>query len=102
MKMNDYELSMRWSNRTRSIPEISVQRKLRRVQTVKEMKNEKDESWAFFLEKERKKERKQVNYKLVETNKNDEKADVDQETKCSTRQEQNDKKTCLWFLDEKS
>ena len=51
MKMNDDETSMRWSNRARSIPEISVQRKPRRVQTMEETKNEKDESRAF-LEKE--------------------------------------------------
>ena len=51
MKMNAYEMSVWWSNRARSIPEISVQRKPRRVQTMEEMKNEKDESWAF-LEKE--------------------------------------------------
>ena len=44
MKMNDYKMSMRWSNQARSIPEISVQRKLRRVQTIEETKNEKDES----------------------------------------------------------
>ena len=44
MRMNDDEISMRWSNRARSIPEISVQRKPRRVQTMEEMKNEKDES----------------------------------------------------------
>ena len=44
MRMNDDEMSMRWSNRARSIPEISVQRKPRRVQTMEEMKNEKDES----------------------------------------------------------
>ena len=29
MKINDYEMSMRWSNRARSIPDISVQRKPR-------------------------------------------------------------------------
>ena len=62
MKMNDYEISVWWSNLARSIPEISVQRKPRRVQTMEEMKNEKDESWAFF-EKESKKEQKQVDYK---------------------------------------
>ena len=44
MRMNDDEMSMRWSNRARSIPEISVQRKPRRVQTMEETKNEKDES----------------------------------------------------------
>ena len=44
MRMNDDEMSMRWSDRARSIPEISVQRKTRRVQTMEEMKNEKDES----------------------------------------------------------
>ena len=44
MRMNDDEMSMRWSDRARSIPEISVQRKPRRVQTMEEMKNEKDES----------------------------------------------------------
>ena len=38
MKMNDYKMSMRWSNQARSIPEISIQRKLRRVQTMEEMK----------------------------------------------------------------
>ena len=46
MRMNDDEMSMRWSNRARSIPEISVQRKPRWVQTMEEMKNEKDESYA--------------------------------------------------------
>ena len=51
MKMNDYEMSVRWSNRARSITEISVQKKPRRVQTMEETKNEKDEFWAF-LEKE--------------------------------------------------
>ena len=40
-------------------------------------------------------ERKQMNYRWVETKKNDEKNDVDREAKCSTRQEQNDRKTCL-------
>ena len=60
MKMNDYEMSVRWSNRARSIPEISVQMKPRQVQTMEETKNEKDESWAFL---EKKKEQKQVNYK---------------------------------------
>ena len=65
------------------------------------MKNEKDESWAF-LEKESKKEQEHVNEKQVETKDDDEKADVDQEVKCSTRQEQHDRKTCLWFLDENS
>ena len=44
MKMNDDEMSMTWSIRARSIPEISVQRKPRRVQTMEETKNEKDES----------------------------------------------------------
>ena len=44
MKMNDYDMSMRRSNRARSIPEISVQRKPRRVQTKEEMKVKKDES----------------------------------------------------------
>ena len=43
MRMNDDEMSMRWSNRARSIPEISVQKKPRRVQTMEETKNEKDE-----------------------------------------------------------
>ena len=47
MKMNDYEMSVRWSNRARLMPEISVQMKPIRVQTMEEMKNEKDESWAF-------------------------------------------------------
>ena len=61
---------------------------------MEEMKNEKDESQAF-LEKDSKKEQKQVNYKQVETKDGDEKADVDQEEKCSTRQEQNERKTCL-------
>ena len=41
------------------------------------------------------KEQKRVNYKQVETKYDDEKADVDQEAKCSTRQKQDDKKTCL-------
>ncbi len=53
---------------------------------MEEMKNEKDES-AAFLEKENQKEQKQVNYKQVETKDDDKKADVDQEAKCSTRQE---------------
>ena len=61
---------------------------------MEEMKNDKYESQAF-LEEESKKEQKQVNYKQVQTKDNDEKADVDQEAKCSTRQEQNDRKTCL-------
>ena len=61
---------------------------------MEEMKNERDES-AAFLEKESQKEQKQVNYKQVETEENGEKADVDQAAKCSTRQEQNDRKTCL-------
>ena len=39
--------------------------------------------------------RAQVNYKKVETKENDEKADVYREAKCFTRQEQNDRKTCL-------
>ena len=43
MRMNDDEMSMRWSDRARSIPEISVQKKPRRVQTMEETKNEKDE-----------------------------------------------------------
>ena len=43
MKMNDDEMSMRWSIRARSIPEISVQMKSRRVQTMEEMKHGKDE-----------------------------------------------------------
>ena len=43
-----------------------------------------------------------MNYKQVVTKDDDEKADVDQEAKCSTRQEQNDIKTCLRFLDEMS
>ena len=43
MKMNDDEMSMRWSIRARSIPEISVQGKPRQVQTMEEMKHEKDE-----------------------------------------------------------
>ena len=47
MRMNDDEMSMRWSNRARSIPEISVQRKPRQVQTMEEMKNETEESLAF-------------------------------------------------------
>ena len=51
-----------------------------RVQTMEEMKNEKDESWAF-LEKENQKEQKQVNYKQVETKDDDKKAVVDQEAK---------------------
>ena len=50
---------------------------------------------SSLLEKENQKEQKQVNYKNVETEKNNEKADVDQEAKCSTRQEQNDRKACL-------
>ena len=58
--MNDNDMSVRWSKRARSIPEISVKRKPRRVQTMEEKKNEKDEFWAF-LEKESKKEQKQVN-----------------------------------------
>ena len=41
MNMNDYEMSMRWSIRARSVPEISVQRKPRRVQTMEDMKHEK-------------------------------------------------------------
>ena len=44
LKMNDDEMSRRWSNRARSIPEISVQRKPRRAQTMEKMKNEKDDS----------------------------------------------------------
>ena len=44
MKMNDYEMSMRLSKKARSIPEMSVQRKPRREQTMKKNKNEKDES----------------------------------------------------------
>ena len=31
-------MSMRWSNRARSLPEISVQRKPRRIHTMEEMK----------------------------------------------------------------
>ena len=52
-------------------------------------------SLKLFLEKESKKEQKQVNYEQVETKNDDEKADVDQEAMCSTRWEQNDRKTCL-------
>ena len=52
-------------------------------------------SLELFLEKENQKEQKQANYKQVETKDDDDKADVDQEAKCSTRQEQNDRKTCL-------
>ena len=52
-------------------------------------------SLKFFIEKESKKEQKQVNYKQIETKDDDEKADVDWEAKCSTGQEQNDRKTCL-------
>ena len=44
MKMNDYEMSVRWSNRARLMPETSIQMKPIRVQTMEEMKNEKDES----------------------------------------------------------
>ena len=51
-------------------------------------------SLELFLEKENQKEQKQVKYKQVETMEKYEKADVDREAKCSTRQEQNDK-TCL-------
>ena len=40
-------------------------------------------------------EQKRVNYKQVEMKENDDRDDVDQEAKCSTRQEQNDRKTCL-------
>ena len=61
---------------------------------MEEMKNEKDESKAF-LEIENQKEQKQVNYKQVVPKDDDKKADVDQEVKCPTRQEQNDRKTCL-------
>ena len=50
-------------------------------------------SLELFLEKENQKEQKQVNYKQVETKDGDKKADVDQEAKCSTRQEQSDRKT---------
>ena len=52
-------------------------------------------SLVLFLEKENQKEQKQVKYKQVETKANDERDDIDQEAKCSTRQEQNDRKTCL-------
>ena len=48
-----------------------------------------------FLVKENQKEQTQVNYKQVETKDDDEKADVDQEAKQSTKQEQNNSKTCL-------
>ena len=51
MKMNDYEMSMRWSNHARSIPEISVKRKPRRVQTMEKMKKM---SLELFLENESK------------------------------------------------
>ena len=51
-----------------------------------------------FLEKESKKEQKQVNYKQVETKDDDKKADVDQEAKCSTRQEQNDRIKDLFVI----
>ena len=44
MKMNDNDMNMIWSNQARSISEILVRRKPRRVQTMEEMKNEKDES----------------------------------------------------------
>ena len=47
-------------------------------------------SRELCLEKENQKEQKQVNYKQDETKDDDEKADVDQEAKCSIRQEQND------------
>ena len=59
MKTNDYGMSMRCSNRARSIPDISVQRKPRRVQTIymKGKKNEKDESGAFIKEKRARKSR---------------------------------------------
>ena len=53
-------------------------------------------SLELFLKKESQTEQiKEVNYKLVEVKENDEKADVDQEEKCSTRQELNDRKTYL-------
>ena len=52
-------------------------------------------SLELFLEKESKKEQKLMSYKQVEMKDDDEKADVNQEAKCSTRQEQNDRKTCL-------
>ena len=51
-------------------------------------------SLELFRKRELKKQ-KQVNYKWVDTKDNDEKADVDQEAKCSTRREQNNRKTCL-------
>ena len=38
MKLNDYEMSVKWSNRAKSLPKISVQRKPRRVQAMEEMK----------------------------------------------------------------
>ena len=41
---------------------------------------------SFFRNRE--KEQKLVDFKQVETKQNDEKADVDREAKCSTRQEQ--------------
>ena len=40
-------------------------------------------------------ERAEAGDKQIVTKQNDEKADVDREAKCSTRQEQNDRKTCL-------
>ena len=49
----------------------------------------------FFRKKEIQKEQEQMNYTQIEMKKNDEKADVDQEAKCSTRQEQNERKACL-------
>ena len=59
-------------------------------------------SLKLFSEKESKNEQKQVNHKQIQTKDDVEKADVDQEAKCSTRQKQNDEKTCSRFLDEKS
>ena len=91
MKMNDYdmrdvtELGQYWRYQSKGSP-------CRRDQTMEEMKKMSLE----FFNIESKKQQKQVNYKQVETMDDDEKADVDQEAKyCSTRREQNDRKTCV-------
>ena len=52
IKMDDFEISVRCSNRARSITEISGQKKHMRVQTREKMMKRKMSLELFFLEKE--------------------------------------------------
>jgi hypothetical protein len=97
MRINDSEMTMRWSNKARSIPEISIQMYSLGHET-KEERNVKQMSFESFEEGGGRENRGKLRLGWVE---------VEWDVKlrhsgedCSTKQKQWDEKTYLWFWGE--